>query len=103
MPTYSPKPLSTEGVNLPPELLALVETLAANNHDQWAQQRMQAGWTYGVLRDDSRKTHPDLVPFDELPEGEKEYDRVSVVETIKAVLALGYEIRATAKQKDSND
>ena len=72
MTIYTPTPISTEGVALPPELVALVEQLAENNHDHWARQRIEAGWTYGPQRDDDRKNHPDLVPYEKLPEGEKE-------------------------------
>ena len=92
MTLYTPKPISSQGVALPPELDALVEKLAENNHDHWARQRIMDGWTYGPQRDDARKTHPDLVPYIDVPEGEKEYDRTSVVETLKAILTLGYEI-----------
>ena len=92
MAIYTPKPISTEEVTLPPELGALVEQLAESNHDHWARQRIEAGWTYGSQRDDARKTHPDLVPYRDLAEDEKEYDRTSVVETLKAILMLGYQI-----------
>ena len=95
MTAYVPAPISTEGVTLPPELDALVERLAENNHDHWARQRIEAGWTYGPRRDDVRKTHPDLVPYGDIPEGEKEYDRTSVLETLKAILTLGYQIVPT--------
>ena len=89
---YTPAPISTEGVALPPELEALVEQLAENNHDHWARQRIKDGWTYGPQRDDARKTHPDLVPYGDIPESEKDYDRTSVVETLKVILTLGYQI-----------
>ena len=92
MITYNCTPISTEGVTLPPDLGALVEQLAENNHDHWARQRIDEGWTYGPQRDDARKTHPDLVAYGDLPEDEKEYDRISVVETLKAIIVLGYEI-----------
>ena len=92
MTLYHPTPISTERVTLPPELYSLVEQLAENNHDHWARQRIEAGWTYGPERNDARKTHPDLVPYGDVPEGEKEFDRTSVVETLKAILALGYRI-----------
>lgn len=90
--SYEPRPIDTSGVELPPELLELVELLAESNHDHWALQRMSEGWRYGPQRDDERKLHPDLAPYNELPEGEKEYDRRSVRETLKAILALGYRI-----------
>ena len=92
MAKYTPTPIFTEGVSLPQELCALVEQLAENNHDHWARQRIAAGWTQGRQRDDARKTHPDLVPYADLPESEKDYDRASVVETLKVILTLGYEI-----------
>lgn len=90
--TYTPTPIFTEGVALPPELNELVEQLAENLHDHWARQRIEAGWTFGPRRDDSLKTHPDLVPYKILPEGEKGYDRTSVIETLKVILTLGYKI-----------
>ena len=92
MTPYVPTPISTEGVTLPPELCALVEQLAENNHDHWARQRIEAGWTYGPQRDDVRKTHPDLIAYGDIAESEKEYDRTSVVETLKVILTLGYQI-----------
>ena len=92
MTPYTPAPISTAGVTLPPVLDALVEQLAENNHDHWARRRIEAGWTHGSLRDDASKTHPDLVSYRDLPVDEQEYDRTSVVETLKAILALGYQI-----------
>jgi hypothetical protein len=44
------------------------------------------------MRDDANKKHPCLVPYADLPESEKEYDRKTSAETIKAVMALGYVI-----------
>jgi len=92
MITYDCTPISTEGVALPPDLGALVELLAENNHDHWARQRIDEGWTYGPQRSDACKKHPDLVPYEDLSEDEKEYDRTSVVETLKVIITLGYEI-----------
>ena len=102
MNTYTPAPISTDLVTLPPDLVGLVEKLAENNHDNWAQQRLKAGWSLGTVRDDARKTHPDLVPYAELSEPEKEYDRTSVLETLKAILALGYEISRTTPSPHSS-
>ena len=89
---YQPKPIETGHVQLPDSISTLIERLAENNHDIWAQQRMRDGWTYGPQRDDAKKQHPDLVPYDQLPESEKEYDRKMAAGTIKAILALGYRI-----------
>jgi hypothetical protein len=72
--------------------LALTERLAEHSHDTWAQQRISEGWTYGPRRDDAAKQHPDLIPYAELPESEKEYDRQAALGTIRAIIALGYRI-----------
>jgi len=93
METYAPEPIDTSGVDLPSDLESLIEKLAENNHDHWAQQRLNEGWRYGKTRNDQRKEHPDLVPYDQLPESEKDYDRKTVVEALKAILALGYELK----------
>lgn len=89
---YVPKPVDTDSVELPPELLALTEKLAENAHDVWAAGRMKEGWSYGARRDDSNKKHPDLIPYSELSDSEKEYDRQTAVGTLKAIAALGYRI-----------
>ena len=89
---YRPQPIDTSRIALPPDLLALTERLAENAHDTWARRRMAEGWTYGPTRDDAAKKHPDLVPYRDLPEAEKEYDRGTALETLKAIVALGYRI-----------
>jgi hypothetical protein len=96
---YDPTPVDTSSVTLTPEIVALTELLARNAHDVWARQRLADGWRYGNKRDDERKEHPCLVPYDELPESEKQYDRNAALETLKAVVALGYAItRADARR-----
>src|SRR5216684_2014522 len=70
--------------------------LAENGHDVWAQQRLLEGWSYGPERDDEHLKHPCLVPFKELPESEKQYDRSSAVETLKVILKLGYDLMPPA-------
>jgi hypothetical protein len=90
---YKPKTIDTVHVQLPSDLGELVERLAENNHDHWARKRIEEGWRYGVKRDDDAKEHPDLVPYGELSESEKEYDRKTVVEVLKAIIALGYEVK----------
>ena len=90
---YIPKPLDTSHVEMPTSLVPLLEQLSDNTHEVWAAQRMKDAWTYGPNRDDARKTNPCLVPYSELPDSEKEYDRKTAAEALKAVIALGYEIR----------
>ena len=72
--------------------LWLIEELARNTHEVWAAERIAQGWKYGAKRDDERKHHPDLVPYDELSEKEKAYDRKTAGEVIKVLLAMGYRI-----------
>ena len=93
MTTYIPATIDTSQIELTPDLQELVERLAQNNHDHWARKRIEEGWRYGSARDDKKKEHPDLIPYDQLPESEKEYDRRTAVEALKAIVALGYELR----------
>jgi hypothetical protein len=92
MKGYDPKPIDTFEIRLPADLLELTEKLAENAHDHWARQRLSEGWTWGSRRDDEKKKHPDLVPYAELPESEKDYDRTTAMETLKAIIACGYRI-----------
>ena len=89
---YIPQPIDTSDVKLPKELEILVEQMAKNVHEVWAQTRIAQGWTYGAERNDALKHHPCLVPYEDLPESEKEYDRNTSVETLKLILKLGFEI-----------
>ncbi len=89
---YKPNPVDTRGVRLPGDLEKLTEKLAENAHEVWAAQRIADGWTYGIRRDDSLKQHPCLVPYSELPESEKEYDRKTAMETLRVILTLGYRV-----------
>src|SRR6516225_7102661 len=74
--TYHPRPIDTSHVVLSPQISELTELLAENAHDQWADQRFRDGWTFGPKRDDAAKQHPCLVPYAELPDAEKHYDRI---------------------------
>ena len=89
---YIPQPIDTKGVELPQELMILAEEMAKNVHEVWSAGRMADGWRYGEVRDDARKTHPCLVPYEELSESEKEYDRNTSVETLKFIVAQGFKI-----------
>ncbi len=89
---YNPKPIDTSDVVLTDDLNELVEKMAENVHEIWAQSRMKQGWTYGLERNDELKHHPCLIPYGELPEVEKDYDRDTAVETLKLILKLGFKI-----------
>ena len=89
---YKPAPIDTSDIVLPEDLKALAELIAKNVHEVWASERIKEGWTLGPERDDVQKTTPCLIPYEELPESEKEYDRLTAFETIKLVVKLGYKI-----------
>ena len=90
--TYIPKPVDTAHVALPADILALCERLAENAHEVWAVERIAQGWTHGAERDDKAKKHPCLVAYGDLPEKEKEFDRLTAMQTLKLIVALGYRI-----------
>ncbi len=90
--TYTPHPIETSDVVLPKELEPLVEEMSKNVHDVWAETRIKQGWTYGKERNDELKTHPCLVPYEELPETEKDYDRNTSIGTLKLIMKLGFKI-----------
>lgn len=89
---YIPQPIDTTGVELPRELEMLVEQMSKNVHEVWAETRIRQGWTYGEQRNDELKTHPCLIPYEELPESEKEYDRNTSIGTLKLIMKLGFKI-----------
>ena len=89
---YTPQPIDTTDVVLPEELEQLVEEMSKNVHDVWAETRIKQGWKYGEQRNDELKTHPCLVPYEDLPEEEKEYDRNTSIGTLKLIMKLGFKI-----------
>ena len=90
---YKPNPIDTSNIKLSAELLELTEKIAENVHEVWAEGRIKEGWSFGSTRDDTKKETPCLVPYKELSESEKDYDRNTALETLKMIVALGYEIR----------
>jgi RyR domain len=89
---YIPAPLDTSATTLPADIIELREKLARNTHDIWARDRMAQGWTWGPRRDDEKRQNPCLVPYEDLPESEREYDRNTAMETLKAICAVGFRI-----------
>lgn len=90
--TYTPQPIDTSDVQLPADLEPLVEQMSKNVHEEWAETRIRQGWSYGAERNDALKQHPCLVPYEELPEEEKEYDRNTSIGTLKLIMKLGFTI-----------
>ena len=92
MKSYVPEPIETADVVLTDDVMALSELIAKNTHEVWSAGRIRDGWTYGAERNDAAKHHPCLVPYEELSESEKEYDRNTSLQTLKLIVKLGYRI-----------
>lgn len=92
MKNYSPKPIDTSKIVLPDDILDIAEFIARNTHEVWARQRIEDGWVYGEVRDDEKKTHPCIVPYEQLSESEKQYDRNTSSEVLKVLYAMGYKL-----------
>lgn len=97
---YTPEPVNTDDVKLTPELLELTEQLAKNTHDNWAKMRMDEGWQWGEERNDKKKLHPSLIPYEELSDSEKEYDRKTAMEAIKYIVATGCTVTCSDNHKE---
>lgn len=93
MNKYVPQPMDTSDVQLPEELNDLIEQMSKNVHEVWAKSRIDQGWTYGPERSDILKQHPCLIPYEDLPEIEKAYDRDTALGTLKLISRLGFEIK----------
>ena len=89
---YKPDPINTDDVILDSDIIELSELIAKNTHEVWSLGRINDGWTYGEKRDDEKKHHPCLIPYEELTEEEKNYDRNTSLETLKLIVKLGYKI-----------
>lgn len=89
---YEPHPLNLDDIAITDDLLELQEAIAENAHEVWAAARKAEGWTYGKVRNDALKQHPDMLPYAALPDSEKEYDRLMAFNTIKLVKKLGWRI-----------
>ena len=89
---YEPQPINLDDIELTDDLVELREAIAENAHEVWAAARKKEGWTYGKVRDDEHRKHPDLIPYSALPDSEKEYDRIMALNTIKLVRKLGFDI-----------
>lgn len=89
---YRPDKLDKWNVPLPEELLPLRETLAERIHDTWAAGKLADGWRWGPRLDEARRTHPSLLPYGQLSESEKEYDRRTAAATIRCMLEEGWRV-----------
>lgn len=88
MKAYNPKPIDLSDVVLTEDMNELREAIAENAHEVWALKRQADGWTYGPQRDDEQKHTPCMVPYSQLPEQEKDYDRDMAMDTLKLMKKL---------------
>jgi hypothetical protein len=94
---YTPEPLDTSKIALSNELNELIEFLARNTHENWSKERIHQGWRWGAERNDTKKEHPCLIPYEQLPESEKAHDRIAATELLRTIMLLGFSIK---KRKD---
>ena len=90
---YEPSPIGLDDVELSEDLSELQEAIAENAHEIWAKNRKDQGWSYGSERNDQKKETPDMIPYCNLPESEKLYDREMAMQTLKLVKKLGWELK----------
>jgi hypothetical protein len=69
-----------------------LETLARMEHDGWQEQKRKDGWTHGTVRQNDRLKHDLLVPYDPLPEKEKQKDRQSILDYPELARLAGFRI-----------
>ncbi len=70
----------------------LREAIAENAHEVWAADRCAEGWDFDPHRNDATKETPCMVPYSQLPESEKDYDRNMAMNTLKLLKKLGYDL-----------
>ena len=98
---YEPSPIGLDDVELSEDLSELQEAIAENAHEIWAKNRRDQGWSYGPERNDPKKETPDMIPYCNLPESEKLYDREMAIQTLKLLKKLGFEIKKVNNQDAS--
>ncbi|MBN3304979.1 RYR3 protein, partial [Amia calva] len=92
---FDPKPISTANISLPEKLEYISNKYAEHAHDKWAAEKVPSGWKYGETLDEKIKTHPLLRPYKSLTEKEREIYRWPVKESLKSMLAMGWNIERT--------
>lgn len=85
---------------LEPELGVLVEAMAEDVHNEWMAGRIEAGWQYGAKRDDDLKQHPCILPYEELSQEEREYDRRTALATLRFIQRMGFRVIKNSQLED---
>ncbi|XP_049320175.1 ryanodine receptor 2 isoform X2 [Astyanax mexicanus] len=99
---FTPTPVDTSQLVLPPQLELIRERLAENLHELWLLDKIEQGWTHGPVRDDSKKVHPGLAEFSKLPEQERQSNLQAAENTIRTLLALGAHIGLSEDHAEEN-
>ncbi|KAI3364144.1 hypothetical protein L3Q82_010961 [Scortum barcoo] len=92
---FDPKPINTANISLPEKLEYIANKYAEHSHDKWSSEKVSAGWKHGDSVDEQAKTHPLLKPYKALSEKERETYRWPVRESLKSMLAMGWNIERT--------
>nr|XP_040017274.1 ryanodine receptor 3 isoform X14 [Gasterosteus aculeatus aculeatus] len=92
---FDPKPINTANISLPEKLEYVANKYAEHSHDKWSSEKASAGWKHGDGLDERAKTHPLLKPYKALSEKERETYRWPVRESLKSMLAMGWNIERT--------
>lgn len=96
---YMPHKINLDDVELDEDLEDLLEAIAENAHDVWAEMRMKEGYVFGKDnnsdKDKGPLTNKDLVPYSDLPDSEKQYDREMAEQTLKLAKRLGFKVTRT--------
>uniref|UniRef100_A0AAR2IQQ6 Ryanodine receptor 2b (cardiac) n=1 Tax=Pygocentrus nattereri TaxID=42514 RepID=A0AAR2IQQ6_PYGNA len=100
--TFTPSPVDTSQVVLPPQLELIRERLAENLHELWLLDKIEQEWTHGPVRDDSKRVHPGLVEFSKLPDQERHSKLQAAEKTIRTLLALGAHIGLSDDHAEEN-
>ncbi|XP_029705792.1 ryanodine receptor 3 isoform X9 [Takifugu rubripes] len=89
---FDPKPINTANISLPEKLEYITNKYAEHSHDKWSSEKVSAGWKHGESLDEHTKSHPLLKPYKALTEKERETYRWPVRESLKSMLAMGWNI-----------
>uniref|UniRef100_A0A3Q2ZUA4 Ryanodine receptor 2b (cardiac) n=1 Tax=Kryptolebias marmoratus TaxID=37003 RepID=A0A3Q2ZUA4_KRYMA len=89
---FTPSPVDTNKIVLPPQLEDIKEKMAENLHELWLKDKIEAGWTNGPVKDESKLHDPCVVEFSKLPEQERNQNLQMAQDTLKTLLAFGFHI-----------
>ncbi|XP_061097426.1 ryanodine receptor 3-like isoform X2 [Conger conger] len=92
---FDPRPVNTANISLPEKMESIVIKYAEHSHNKWCLEKITLGWKFGESLDDKERTHPLLKPYSTLTEKERETYRWPVKESLKSMLAMGWNIERT--------